>query len=65
MEDNDDQIGVFDDDGNCKGVWIDEAEAISDGEGGYIREKPCYVLYRPGSVSKGMWNTFLRSFKKG
>ena len=64
MEDNDHQIGIFDSDGECKGMWVDEAEAISDGEGGMVMEKPCYVLYRPGSMSKAMWRLHLSKFKK-
>ena len=48
MEDADYQIGVFDD----------------DGEGCMVLAKPDYVLYRPGSMSAGMWNLHLRKFKR-
>ena len=64
MEDGDYQIGIFSDDGECKGMWVDEAEAISDGEGGLVQEPLCYVLYRPGDMSRGMWNMHLSKFKK-
>lgn len=64
MEDNDYQIGIFDEDGQCKGMWLDEADAISDGEGAMVLGKPCYVLYRPGSMSKGMWNLHVSKFKR-
>lgn len=64
MEDGDFQIGVFDDDGECKGIWIDESEPVSDGEGDFVLGKPDYVLYRPGTMSAGMWNMHLRKFKR-
>ena len=48
MEDGDYQIGVFDDDGEG-GLWLSE---------------PAYVLYRPGTMSAGMWNLHLRKFKR-
>lgn len=64
MEDADYQIGVFDDDGECKGIWVDESEPEPDGEGDWRNSKPAYVLYRPGSMSAGMWNLHLRKFKR-
>jgi hypothetical protein len=64
MEDNDYQIGIFDDNGHCKGFWVDEAEAISDGEGGMVLEKPSYVLYRAGKMPAGIWNVHLSKFKR-
>lgn len=64
MEDNSYQIGVFDADGQCKGIWVDESEPFSDGEGGYLMSPPAYVLYRPGDMSAGMWNLHLRHFKQ-
>lgn len=64
MEDNDYQIGIFDDNGECKGMWLEEAEPEPDGEGGMIQGKPCYTLYRPGSMSERMWRMHLSKFKK-
>lgn len=64
MEDSDYQIGVFDNDGECKGIWVDESEPVSDGEGGMMLSEACYVLYRPGDMSAGMWNMHLRKFKR-
>lgn len=64
MEDHDYQIGIFDEDGKCKGIWLDEAEPEPDGEGGMTMGKPCYALYRPGDISAGVWNMHLRSFAK-
>lgn len=64
MEDNDYQIGLFDADGQCKGIWLDEAEPESDGEGGMMLGKPCYRLYRPGQMSAGMWNLHISKFKR-
>jgi hypothetical protein len=64
MEDSEHQIGIFDDNGHCKGFWVDEAEAVDDGEGGLMLEKPAYVLYRPGDVPAGIWNVHLSKFKR-
>ena len=64
MEDLEYQIGIFDDEGNCKGFWVDEAEAEDDGEGGLVLQKPAYVLYRPGDIPAGIWNVHLSKFKR-
>ena len=64
MEDNDYQIGIFDEDGECKGMWLEESEPEPDGEGGMVQGKPCYTLYRPGSMSERMWRMHLSKFKK-
>jgi len=64
MEDNEYMIGLFDDNGQCKGIWEDCAEAMSDGEGGMVLEKPSYVLHRPGSLSDGMWSLMVNKFKR-
>jgi len=64
MEDNEWEIGVFDDNGQCKGIWQDDAQAIPDGEGGMVLEKASYVLYRPGDMSAGLWNLSLSKFKR-
>lgn len=64
MKDNDYQIGIFDSEGNCKGLWVDEAEGISDGEGGMVLEDPSYVLYRPGDMPAGIWNLHISKFKR-
>lgn len=64
MEDHEYEIGVFDDNGKCKGIWQDEAEPEPDGEGGMVLGKPCYVLYRPGNMSAGLWNLSVSKFKR-
>jgi len=64
MEDSEYQIGIFDGEGKCKGFWLDEAEPVSDGEGGMVLEKPAYVLYRPGDIPAGIWNVHLSKFKR-
>ena len=64
MEDADQAIGVFDDDSECIGMWLDEAEPVDDGEGGMVLGKPCYQLYRPGDLSAGLWNMHLRHFNR-
>jgi hypothetical protein len=63
MEDGEYQIGLFDADGECKGMWVDEAEPEPDGEGGWHNAKPFYVLHRPGTMSKAMWRMHLSKFK--
>jgi hypothetical protein len=64
MEDNEYQIGIFDDNGHCKGIWVDETDVISDGEGGMTLGKSCYTLYRAGDISTNLWNLHLSKFKK-
>ena len=64
MEDNEYQIGLFDDNGQCKGMWVDETDVISDGKGGMMLGKSCYTLYRPGDISTSLWNLHLSKFKK-
>ena len=53
MEDGDYQIGIFNGEGECKGMWVDEGE-----------EESCYKLYRPGTMNKEMWRLHLSKFKK-
>ena len=55
MEDNDYLIGVFDDNGKCKGIWEDTEE---------VMEKPNYVLYRPGDLPVGIWHLMVGKFKR-
>lgn len=64
MADGDYQIGVFDDNGECKGIWVDEAEPEPDGEDGWMTPAPAYTLYRPGDISAGMWNLMVSKFKR-
>lgn len=64
MEDCDYQIGVFDDDGECKGIWVDESEPECDGEGDWRLPTPAYRLYRPGEMSNALWNLHVRKFKR-
>jgi len=64
MEEGDYQIGVFDDDGKCKGIWVDESEPEPDGEGDWQLPKPAYRLYRLGEMSDTLWRLHLSKFKK-
>lgn len=64
MEDCDYQIGVFDEDGECKGIWVDESEPEPDGEGDWAMPAPAYRLYRPGEMSNSLWNMHIRKFKR-
>ena len=64
MEDCEYQIGLFDPDGQCKGIWVDEAEPFDNGEGRMVMGKSCYTLYRPGDIPAGLWNIYLSNFKR-
>jgi hypothetical protein len=50
MEDGEDIIGIFHDDA-CIGIWQNEPEVDSDGEGGMMRCANAYVQYRPDGKS--------------
>ena len=46
MDDGEDIIGIFHDD-TCIGLWQNEPDVDSDGEGGMMRCANAYVQYRP------------------
>jgi hypothetical protein len=50
MEDGEDIIGIFHDD-HCIGIWQNEPDVDSDGEGGMMRCANAYVQYRPDGSS--------------
>ena len=63
MEDGDYQIGIFNGEGECKGMWVDESEPIVvDGE--FAAAPASYKLYRPSTMSQEMWRLHLSKFKK-
>jgi hypothetical protein len=69
MDDGEYQIGLFDDNGQCKGFWLDDSEPEPDGEGGwtcpaaaYTLYRPGYTLYRPGQKSDGWWQLVVSKF---
>jgi hypothetical protein len=64
MENFEYQIGLFDPDGQCKGIWVDEAEPFDNGEGSMVMGPPSYTLYRPGDIPAGLWNIYLSNFKR-
>lgn len=64
MEDGDYQIGVLDDEGECKGIWLDEAEPEPDGEGDWNYPAPVYRLYRPGEMNDQLWRMHVSKFKR-
>lgn len=64
MDSGDQQIGLFDANGECKGMWLDEAEPEPDGEGGMTMGRACYVLHRRGSMSERMWQLYMKHFGK-
>ena len=48
MDDAEDVIALVDDQGRCKGLWENDAEPVSDGEGGWGWPAPAYRLLREG-----------------
>jgi hypothetical protein len=50
MDDGEDIIGIFHDD-TCIGIWQNEPDVDSDGEGGMMRCANAYVQYRPDGSS--------------
>lgn len=50
MDDGEDIIGIFHDDA-CIGIWQNEPDVDSDGEGGWDRGPNAYVQYRPDGSS--------------
>ena len=47
MEDGQEYISIFNERGNCTGLWINESEPEPDGEGGMVMGRLVYVLQRP------------------
>ena len=64
MADSEEMIGFFDGEGQCKGIWIDDAGPVDDGEGGMTLGLPTYVLHRPGSLPLERWNAYIANFKQ-
>jgi len=64
MADSEEMIGLFDGEGECKGIWIDDAGPVDDGEGGMTLGMPMYVLHRPGDLPAGLWSAYVDNFKK-
>lgn len=56
MEEGYERIAVFDEEGDCSGLWIDESEPEPDGEGGMMLTKPCYLLLRPDYDNAAVFN---------
>lgn len=55
MDDEEDIIGIYDDDGNCKGLWQRELEGHVDSAGDTIVDHMGYELLRPDTNSKWLW----------
>lgn len=64
MEEGLDKVAVFDERGNCSGVWIDESEPEPDGEGGMQATKPCYFLMRPEEGNSDAFNRAVNTLYK-
>lgn len=59
-----DKIAVFDDNGQCKAIWIDEAEPEPDGEGGFFMPSSSYTLYRANQLSEKMMTIYCSSLPR-
>lgn len=64
MEEGLSKVAVFDERGNCTGVWIDESEPEPDGEGGMQATKPCYFLMRPEEGNSDAFNRAVNTLYK-
>jgi len=50
MEENEQYIGAFNEDGTCYGLWEEDGEPEPDGEGGWWKPRH-YTFRRPGGRS--------------
>lgn len=64
MEDGEQYIGAFDNEGKCYGLWEEDSEPESDGEGGWFMVGGNYLLRRPGGRMAGHFN-FIANLLRG
>ena len=55
MEDREDVIAIFDQQGSCKGIWAREVEGHVDSAGDSIVDHEGYELMRPKTKEQWMW----------
>ena len=56
MEDREDTIAIFDQQGSCKGIWCREVEGHVDSAGDSIVDHEGYELMRPKTKEQWLWN---------
>ena len=56
MEDREDVIAIFDQQGSCKGIWRRELEGHVDSAGDSIVDHEGYELMRPDTKEQWLWN---------
>ena len=56
MADGEDVIAVFGAAGACKGLWENDVEPVSNGEGVWGWPRGSYLLRRPGGPMAGHFN---------
>lgn len=55
FEDREDVVGVFDPEGNCKGIWVKEIDGYVDSAGDSIIEGESYEFLRPDTRQQWVW----------
>jgi len=56
MEDDEDLIGVFDAENNCRGIWINEVEGHYESDGSAVIDHQAYCLMRPTTKEQKTWD---------
>lgn len=62
MEDGEDYIAAFNEDGTCYGLWEGDSEPVFDQEMGWFVPRKVYLLRRPGGPMAGQFNSIVRLF---
>ena len=63
MEDREDTIAIFDQEGSCRGIWCRELEDHVDSAGDVIIDHEGYELMRPDTKEQWMWNRLQEQVK--
>jgi len=63
MEDREDTIAIFDQQGSCKGIWRLDVEGHVDSAGDAIVDHEGYELMRPDTKEQWMWKRLQETVK--
>ena len=63
MEDREDTIAIFDQQGSCKGIWRRLLEGYVDSAGDAIIDHEGYELMRPDTKEQWMWKRLQEAVK--
>lgn len=63
MEDREDTIAIFDQEGCCRGIWRMEMEGHVDSAGDSIIDHEAYELIRPNTKEQWMWKRLQEAVK--